>query len=236
MANINIFISHSSNDKPLVRKVVELLGNNGITVDEYVFESGERTEDEILQAIERAGIFCLFISESSMGKDWVLREVAIYKSIIDGGRKMKFLPLIIDNNIDFSYSKIPVWISSEYNLRDKFTSPVFIARKLEEELNKLRWDEYPQIRERELIFAGRDNDMAAIREKYSNSSFKKRKAVIVSGIPDGIGRRRFLVEFIKTLDRNKKDAYQPVSLALDRNDSIEDFIIRLNSLVLCKFT
>lgn len=234
MANINIFISHSSNDKPLVRKVVELLGNNGITVDEYVFESGERTEDEILQAIERAGIFCLFISESSMGKDWVLREVAIYKSIIDGGRKMKFLPLIIDNNIDFSYSKIPVWISSEYNLRDKFTSPVFIARKLEEELNKLRWDEYPQIRERELIFAGRDNDMAAIREKYSNSSFKKRKAVIVSGIPDGIGRRRFLVEFIKTLDRNKKDAYQPVSLALDRNDSIEDFIIRLNSLVLCK--
>jgi hypothetical protein len=47
MAYINIFISHSSADKELVRAVVEILGNNGITVDEYVFESGERTEDEI---------------------------------------------------------------------------------------------------------------------------------------------------------------------------------------------
>lgn len=234
MANINIFISHSSNDKPLVRKVVELLGNNGITVDEYVFESGERTEDEINHAIDRAGIFCLLISESAMSKDWVLKEISIYKSIIDSGRKMKFLPLIIDDAIEYSYSKIPEWIRTEYNLRDKFTSPVFIARKLEEELNKLRWDEFPAIRERELVFAGRDNDMAAIRERYSNSSFKKRKAVIVSGIPDGIGRRRFLVEFIKILDRNKKETYQPISLALDRDDSIEDFIIRLNSLVLYK--
>ena len=40
MAFINIFISHSSDDKELVRGVIEILGNNGITVDEYVFESG----------------------------------------------------------------------------------------------------------------------------------------------------------------------------------------------------
>ena len=75
---------------------------------------------------------------------------------------------------------------------------------MEEELNKLRWDEFPKVRERELIFAGRDYDMARIREKYANSNFKRRRAVIVSGIPDGIGRRRFIVEFIKILDRNKK--------------------------------
>lgn len=61
MAYINIFISHSSADKALVRAVVEILGNNGITVDEYVFESGERTEDEINISIENSGIFvCLF--------------------------------------------------------------------------------------------------------------------------------------------------------------------------------
>ena len=94
MACINIFISHSSADKALVRTVVEILGNNGITVDEYVFESGERTEDEINISIENSGIFCLLISESSMGKDWVLKEIAKYKSIIDSGKKMKFLPLI----------------------------------------------------------------------------------------------------------------------------------------------
>ena len=105
MAYINIFISHSSADKALVRAVVEILGNNGITVDEYVFESGERTEDEINISIENSGIFCLLISESSMGKDWVLKEIAKYKSIIDSGKKMKFLPLIIDENIDQYFGK-----------------------------------------------------------------------------------------------------------------------------------
>ena len=234
MLPVNIFISHSSSDKQLVRTVVNILGKNGITVDEYVFESGERTEDEINLSIENSGIFCLLISESSMGRDWVLREIAKCKSIIDGGKKIKFLPLIVDKNIDYSYSKIPEWIRNEYNLKEKFTNPIFLARKLEEELNKLRWDEFPKVRERELIFAGRDYDMARIREKYTNSNFRKRKAVIISGIPDGIGRRRFATEFIKTIDYNKKASYQPISIALDRDNSIEDFIIRLNSLTLFK--
>ena len=44
---IKIFISHSSDDKDIVHQVVEKLGKNGILVDEYVFETGERTEEEI---------------------------------------------------------------------------------------------------------------------------------------------------------------------------------------------
>ena len=232
MNPISIFISHSSSDKDLVHNTIEILGANGISVDEYVFESGEKTEDEINLAIDNAAIFCLLISKSSMGKDWVLKEISRYKENIYRRKNIKFLPLIIDESIDHDYEKIPIWITEEYNLREKFLNPVFLARKLEEELNKLRWSLFPKIRERELLFAGRDHDMARLREKFSDANYRNRRALIVSGIPDGIGRRRFLVEFINTMESNRKASYQPVSIAIDRDDSIEDFIMRINSLTL----
>lgn len=134
---IKIFISHSSDDKDIVHQVVEKLGKNGILVDEYVFETGERTEEEIDIAIKKSGVFCLLISQSSMNKDWVKREIVKVKSIIDDGGNIKFLPLIIDEAINHSYKPIPQWIRDEYNLRERFSHPTFLARKIEEELNKL---------------------------------------------------------------------------------------------------
>ena len=115
---IKIFISHSSDDKDLVHQVVEKLGKNGLIVDEYVFETGERTEQEIDIAIKSSGVFCLLISQSSMNKDWVKKEIVKVKSIIDDGGNIKFLPLIIDETINHSYKLIPQWIRDEYNLRE----------------------------------------------------------------------------------------------------------------------
>lgn len=229
---IHVFISHSSNDKDLVRKVIDRLGKNGVIVDEYSFESGERTKEEINIAIKNSGVFCLLISESSMQKEWVKDEILIAKSLIDSGKEIKFLPLIIDESIDYTYKKIPQWIKDEYNLREKYAHPIFLARKIEEEINKLRWEQYPNIKIRETLFAGRDVDIAKLREIYANSNFLLRRAVVVSGIPDGIGRRRLLTEFIKTINPNKKDTHIPLSIGIKKDQSIEDFILALNSLLL----
>lgn len=230
---IKVFISHSSDDKKLVHQVVEKLGKNGIIVDEFVFETGERTEQEIDIAISNSGVFCLLISQSSMNKNWVRREIVKVKSVIDDGGNIKFLPLIIDESIDYSYKSIPQWIRDEYNLREKFSHPIFLARKIEEEINKLRWEQYPHIKERETIFAGRDYDMAKLRERFAYSDMLQRRAVVVSGIPDGIGRRRLLMEFIKIINPNKKETHTPLSIGLSKDKSIEDFILSLNSLLLC---
>lgn len=230
---IKVFISHSSDDKKLVHQVVEKLGKNGIIVDEFVFETGERTEQEIDIAISNSGVFCLLISQSSMNKNWVRREIVKVKSVIDDGGNIKFLPLIIDESIDYSYKAIPQWIRDEYNLREKFSHPIFLARKIEEEINKLRWEQYPHIKERETIFAGRDYDMAKLRERFAYSDMLQRRAVVVSGIPDGIGRRRLLMEFIKIINPNKKETHTPLSIGLSKDKSIEDFILSLNSLLLC---
>lgn len=231
---IKIFISHSSDDKDLVHQVVEKLGKNGILVDEYVFETGERTEQEIDIAIKSSGVFCLLISQSSMNKDWVKKEIVKVKSIIDGGGNIKFLPLIIDEAINHSYKLIPQWIRDEYNLRERFSHPTFLARKIEEELNKLRWEQFPHVKERETIFAGRDYDMAKLRELFAYSDMLRRRAVVVSGIPDGIGRRRLLMEFIKVVNPNKKETHSPLSIGISKDKSIEDFILSLNSLLLCE--
>lgn len=229
---IKIFISHSSDDKSLVHKVVERLGKNGIIVDEYSFETGERTEDEINLAINNSGVFCLLISMSAMSKDWVKKEILIVKSLIESGKEIKFLPLIIDEKIDYSYKEIPQWVKDEYNLRDKYAQPIFLARKIEEEINKLRWEQYPNLKIRETLFAGRDYDMAKLREIYANSNLLLRRAVIISGIPDGIGRRRLLVEFINKINPNRKETHTPLSIGIKRDQSIEDFILALNSLLL----
>lgn len=229
---INVFISHSSDDKVLVRSVICILGRNGIVVDEYIFEDGERTLEEINKSIEKSNIFCLLISRSSMNKEWVHKEIAKFKSIIDNGDDSKFLPLIIDESINYSYEKIPKWIKDTYNIRNTYSHPVFIARKIDEEINILRWRQYPQIKQRECIFAGREYDMAKLKEKYYSGNLHIHKALVVSGIPDGIGRRRLLIEFIKNINTNKKETYTPLSIALDKGTSIEDFIIQLNSLLL----
>ncbi len=227
-----IFISHSSDDKKLVRQVVEKLGKNGITIDENTFETGEKTEQEIDIAIKNSGVFCLLISKSSMSKEWVKKEIRKVKSIIDDGGNIKFLPLIIDETINHSYKFIPQWIKDEYNLREHFSHPVFLARKIEEELNRLRWENFPRIKERETLFAGRDHDMAKLRELYAYSNMLKIRAIIVSGIPDGIGRRRLLTEFIKIVNPNKKETHIPLSIGINKDKSIEDFILSLNSLLL----
>ena len=45
------FLSHSSSDKYLVRKIANLLGNQRCVLDEKSFEPGARTLDEIFMWI-----------------------------------------------------------------------------------------------------------------------------------------------------------------------------------------
>lgn len=232
MDQVKVFISHSSDDKEYVDSLINIVGKNGVVVDKYCFESGERTLEEIVKGIDGSGIFALLMSRSSLAKDWVKKEIKLIKQHIDNGSLKKFKPYIIDDSIDYSYGDIPEWIKDEYNLRAIYSKPPFLVRKIEEELDKLRWEQYPEIEQKEKTFVGRDSDIGKLRQKYLQNDLKLRKAVVVSGIPDGIGRRRLITEFIRKIDTNKEETYKPFSIALDRENSIEDFLLRLNNLFL----
>ena len=230
MDQIKAFISHSSDDALYVDVLINLIGKNSLVVDRFCFESGERTIDEIIKSIDNSAIFIVLLSRSSLDKDWVKKELAIIKKYIDSGVLKRFKPYIIDDTISYKYEKIPEWIKEEYNLRNIYIQPPFLARKIEEEVNKLIWEQCPDIRQDERVFVGRDTEIERLREKYLQRNLKDRKAVIVSGIPDGIGRRRLLTEFIRKIDTNKDETYDPFSVAMEEDDSIEDFIIQLNNL------
>ena len=229
---VKAFISHSSDDASYVDALISLIGKNSLSVDKWCFESGERTIDEIIKSIDNSALFVLLLSRSSLEKDWVKKEISIIKRYIDNGTLKRFKPYIIDNTINYSYEKIPEWIKDEYNLRANYHKPPFLARKIEEEINKLIWEQHPNIKQDERVFVGRDSEIEKLREKYLQSNLKYRKAVIVSGIPDGIGRRRLLTEFIRKIDTNKDETYNPFAVALEEDDSIEDLIIQLNNLFL----
>lgn len=137
MDQIKAFISHSSDDALYVDVLINLIGKNSLVVDRFCFESGERTIDEIIKSIDNSAIFIVLLSRSSLDKDWVKKELAIIKKYIDSGVLKRFKPYIIDDTISYKYEKIPEWIKEEYNLRNIYIQPPFLARKIEEEVNKL---------------------------------------------------------------------------------------------------
>ena len=74
---IKAFLSHSSADKErFVRIVADKLKNKmGIHYDEYTFEAGNKTIDEIFIGLEKTDLFVFFISEDSLKSEWVKKEI-----------------------------------------------------------------------------------------------------------------------------------------------------------------
>ena len=72
---MKIFISHSSEDKPFVEKVINEIGYDWVIFDKYSFEAGQSLTDSIRKGIEDCDIFVLLISQHSIGSMWVQEEL-----------------------------------------------------------------------------------------------------------------------------------------------------------------
>ena len=89
------FISHSSKDKPFIRKLVADLTAEGVSVwlDEQRILVGDSIPERIGQGLAGSDIFLLALSENSVASDWVQRELnsALVSEI--SKRKIKIMPL-----------------------------------------------------------------------------------------------------------------------------------------------
>ena len=74
---VRVFISHSTRDLPLVRKVAEYLDNYGIeaVVAEDVSEPGAYLREKIESLIRESTILLAFLTESAVKSKWVLYEI-----------------------------------------------------------------------------------------------------------------------------------------------------------------
>lgn len=120
----NIFISHSSHDKPFVRRLATALVSEGFPVwlDSWKLELGDSLLDKIYDGIDASSIVLLVTSKFSHESGWVNRELnAALSKEHATGRKF-VIPLKID------CSELPLKISDRLygDFSTSFSEPLSI--------------------------------------------------------------------------------------------------------------
>jgi TIR domain-containing protein len=95
----DVFLSHSSKDKPAVRKLAERLKRDGVRVwlDEWKILPGDMIGLKIEEALEKSRSLILVMSENAVESDWVTleRHAAIFRD--PANRHRRFIPLRLDD-------------------------------------------------------------------------------------------------------------------------------------------
>ncbi|MCO6356825.1 TIR domain-containing protein [Pseudoalteromonas shioyasakiensis] len=230
---IKAFLSHSSQDKEhYVRNVANWLDKDNIIYDEYTFEEGEKPLDQIIGGLDKSEIFVLFLSDNALNSEWVIKEITEAKIRLDSNQINKIFPIIIDDKIQYTDSRIPEWLRDNYNLKPIKRANV-AARRIHNKLREVSWTKHPELKIRENYFVGRLKELDAFEERIHDFSKEKPTVLICSGF-NGVGRRSLIHRgCLKT--NISECSHKPSAIFLDRNVSIEDFILKLNDFGLIDF-
>lgn len=222
------FLSHSSSDKNIVRKIATQLGNKNCTLDEISFDPGQRTLEEIFKELNSTDVFVLFISNASLESAWVKKEIVKAKENLSKDYIDRILPIIIDKNITHLDTRIPKWISKPYNLK-YIPNEVIILKKIKQALRGVSFKRNRFNQALEDVFVGRNNEMQKFETDINNLDNWTPTYIIAYSYFEGIGRRTFLknalrkASFMDYLD-------SPTMITMDSKESIENFIYKLNTL------
>ncbi|TMO21022.1 toll/interleukin-1 receptor domain-containing protein [Pseudoalteromonas sp. S4741] len=230
---IKAFLSHSSQDKEhYVRNVANWLDKDDIIYDEYTFEEGERPLDQIIDGLDKSEIFVIFLSDNALNSEWVIKEITEAKIRLDSDQINKIFPIIIDDKIQYTDSRIPEWLRDNYNLKPIKRANV-AARRIHNKLREVSWTKHPELKIRENYFVGRLTELDSFEERIHDFSKEKPTVLICSGF-NGVGRRSLIHKgCLKT--NISECSHKPSAIFLDRNVSIEDFILKLNDFGLIDF-
>ena len=93
-----IFLSHTSSDKPFVRKLAADLRNNGHTVwiDEAEINIGDSLIGKIREGLDNVDYVAAVLSEKSIESEWVKRELDIASNREIKEKKVMVLPILIE--------------------------------------------------------------------------------------------------------------------------------------------
>lgn len=224
-----VFLSHKSEDKNFVRYVAEKIGIDRCHYDEYTFEDGMQTLDEIMSALDNTDLFVLFISDKALDSEWVTRERLQAKKLLDQGKIRQIYPIIIDPNPKITHAdeRIPIWMRNEYVIR-RITSPKIAAQKIKARLRELTWETSPELKGRQTYFFGRNQEIEEFEQRRSNLDKAEMVCCVASGF-EGIGRKRFMDHCLKK-SHILREASSYNLIQIEMHESIEDFILKLSDL------
>lgn len=222
------FLSHSSKDKDLVRKVALQLGNKNCVLDEISFDPGRKTLEQIFSELDSSDIFVLFISNKSLESTWVKKEINRAKENLNNDYLERIIPIIIDENITYSDARIPKWIAKPYNLKF-INNEVIILKKIRQALKEINFKKTKFNQEIEKNFVGRNAEMEKFENDINNIDNWTPTYIIAYNYFEGIGRRTFLKNALRKYElTNYLDS--PTTITLDSKESIENFIYKLNTI------
>jgi small GTP-binding protein len=95
----DVFLSHSSKDKAIVRRLAERLRKDGLRVwfDEWVVQTGDNIPRKIDEGLETSAALVLCMSANSLGSDWTTLERQTYRFADPVNRELRFIPLRLDD-------------------------------------------------------------------------------------------------------------------------------------------
>jgi WD40 repeat protein len=95
----DLFLSHSSADKAIVRPLAERLRGDGLTVwfDEWVIKPGDSIPAKIEDGLERSRVLVLCMSAHAFGSGWAQLESGTFRFRDPLNKERRFIPLRLDD-------------------------------------------------------------------------------------------------------------------------------------------
>jgi hypothetical protein len=95
----DVFLSHSSKDKGVVRAVAERLRADGLRVwlDEWEIRPGDSIPSKIEEGLEGSRVLVLCMSANAFGSDWTRLESYTFRFRDPLNKERRFIPLRLDD-------------------------------------------------------------------------------------------------------------------------------------------
>jgi tetratricopeptide (TPR) repeat protein len=202
------FLSHSSQDKELVRAVAKELGRRFCVFDEQVFSTGIEFKESIKQSLDETSVFVLFASQKALESVWVKFELdeAWFRKLQQS--LSKSLVYLINSSVQVD--DLPDWLQRAL-IRRENTAQI-IARDIRSHLDAL-------LRERQhTYFVGRVKEIEKLEQALTpvDGSLPPH-AIFVTGLP-GNGRRSLIRKTIPSILNLKKHVEIRIGEGLTIND------------------
>ncbi|MBJ8350238.1 toll/interleukin-1 receptor domain-containing protein [Streptococcus zalophi] len=226
-----VFLSHSSKNKELVNtiysKLKSIVGVESVIMDSFNFEEGRNTKEEIIYNLSKSDLFVIFLSEEALKSQWVKEELSIAGKKILENNRYQICPIIIDEKIKYDNEMIPNWLKENYNIQ-LVKSNKKIVNIITERMTEINRMKHSNIKNRQDLFVGRNAFLKQIEQRLDDFNQPKPIALIASGL-EGVGRRTLLKRSLVKSDI-VKSSYPFSEIVTERNDSIEDFILKIYDL------
>lgn len=177
------FLSHSSDDKQIVRKIKENIGRIWTYFDEDSFEAGEDFRDAITKRLNDTNLFVLFVSKSSLQSSWVKYEIdETYWQFVQRD-DISVLVLTLD---DIEVTQLPVWMrKAKFG---KVKTPYLAAQEIKNIL-------FEKTNIESDIYLGREKETLKFYNDIIDYKNDLPNIFAITGL-SGVGRRTFIKDIL----------------------------------------